>query len=118
MAKSIVVRVAAEQRREQWRRIVGRWQASGMSQAAFCRRQDIPVWKLAWWRRRLKGQSEDAADLFVPIEIAPAVAPGVELELALQGGRILRFGADVDPGKLATLVAALESTPAEARRPC
>ena len=111
MAKSISDHATGEQRREHWRRIVGRWQASGLSQAVFCRRQDIPVWKLAWWRQRLKGQAEDSASLFVPVEIAPTASSAVELELTLQGGRILRFGVEVEPTTLAGIVAALEKLP-------
>jgi hypothetical protein len=44
---------AAVGRRERWRELLRRWQASGLSQAEFCRRRGIPVWKLAWWKRRL-----------------------------------------------------------------
>ena len=111
MAKSNSDQATVEQRREHWRRTVGRWQASGLSQAEFCRRQDIPVWKLAWWRKRLKGQAETSASLFVPVTIAPTAASAVELELTLPGGRILRFGARVEPTTLAGIVAALEKLP-------
>jgi hypothetical protein len=120
MAKSNADRATVEQRHEQWRRIVGRWRDSGLSQAEFCRRQDIPVWKLAWWRKRLAGQADESASaesirttsLFVPVGIASASPSAVELELAFPGGRRLRFGAEIDPAKLAAIVAALESTPA------
>ena len=111
MAKSISDHATGEQRREHWRRIVGRWQASGLSQAVFCRRQDIPVWKLAWWRKRLKGQAKDSASLFVPVGIAPIRASAAELELTLPGGRVLRFGTEVEPTRLAGIVAALEKLP-------
>ena len=111
MAKINSDRATPEQRREHWRRIVGRWQSSGLSQAAFCRRQGIAVWKLAWWRKRLDGQTEESTSLFVPVGIAPAAASAVELELTLRGGRILRFGAEVEPTRLAGIVAALEKLP-------
>ena len=111
MAKGGSDQSAVERRHEQWRRIVGRWQASGLSQAEFCRRQDIPVWKLAWWRKRLDRQAEESASLFVPVGIAPAAASAVELELTLPCGRILRFGAEVEPTRLAGIVAALEKLP-------
>ena len=111
MAKSNSDRAAVRQRREQWRRIVGRWRASGLSQAEFCRRQDIPVWKLAWWRKRLKVQAQDSASLFVPVGMAPIPASAGDLELTLPGGRVLRFGAQVEPTALAGIVAALEKLP-------
>ena len=102
---------ATRRRHEHWQELLGRWQASGLSQAAFCRRQDIPVWKLAWWRKRLDRQAEESASLFVPVGIAPAAASAVELELTLPCGRILRFGAEVEPTRLAGIVAALEKLP-------
>ena len=111
MAKSVSDHATGEQRREHWRRIVGRWRASGLSQAAFCRRQDIPVWKLAWWRKRLKRQGEESASLFVPVGIAPIRASAAELELTLPGRRVLRFPAEVEPTTLAGIVAALENLP-------
>jgi hypothetical protein len=51
MAKS-GARAVAQERRERWRAVVGRWQASGLSQAEFFRRHGVAVWKLAWWRKR------------------------------------------------------------------
>jgi hypothetical protein len=111
MAKSNSDPAKVERRHEHWRRVVGRWRASGLSQAEFCRRQDIPVWQLAWWRKRLKGQAEDATSLFVPVTIAPTAASAAELELTLPGGRILRFRAEVEPTTLAGIVAALEKLP-------
>ena len=129
MAKSNSDQATVERRREHWRRVVGRWQASGLSQAEFCRRQAIPVWKLGWWKGRLKGQVEDSASLFVPVgiatrgvRIAPAAAASasVELALSLQGGRVLRFPAEVESARLAEIVAALEKVPPAAAEgsPC
>lgn len=111
MAKSKASQATVEQRCEHWRQVLRRWQASGLSQAEFCRRQDIPVWKMAWWRRRLKGQAQESASLFVPIGITSASAAAVELELTVAGGRVLRFPAEVEPTKLAAIVAALEKLP-------
>ena len=100
-----------QQRREHWQQLLERWRASGLSQAAFCRRQGISVWKLAWWRKRLKGPGNEAAGLFVPVHVAPTVASHGELELTLRGGRMLRFGADVPVGNLVEIVSALEARP-------
>jgi hypothetical protein len=44
---------ADQQRREHWRRLLARWQSSGLSQAAFCRRERIHVWQFTWWKKRL-----------------------------------------------------------------
>ena len=51
MAK-INSRAADQQRHERWRELLARWQSSGLSQAAFCRRERIHVWQFAWWKKR------------------------------------------------------------------
>jgi hypothetical protein len=33
---------------------VGRWEASGLSQAEFCRRENIPEWALSSWKREFQ----------------------------------------------------------------
>ena len=114
----------AARRMERWRKLLERWRASGLSQAEFCRRRGIPVSKFAWWKRRLSVEGaarpvrrarpgrEAAADCsFVPVQVVAALHVG-DLELTLGGGRVLRFGADVDAGKLAAIVAALEASDA------
>lgn len=43
----------ADRREQRWRELLVRWQDSGLSQAEFCRRRGIPVWKFLWWKKRL-----------------------------------------------------------------
>ena len=100
---------AAQQRRELWREVLRRWQASGLSQAAFCRQRKIPVWRFTWWKKRLSNDGVAAGDLFVPIHVAPPAATSADFELTLRGGRLLRFSADVQPARLTAIVAAIES---------
>ena len=110
MARSNSDQAAVEQRRERWRGMVWRWQASGLSQAVFCRRHRIPVWKFAWWKKRLGTGSVAPDSPFVPVQVMASSKAG-EFELTMRGGRILRFGADVEGAKLAGIVAALEGLP-------
>jgi len=115
----------AARRRERWRELLRRWRASGLSQAAFCRRRGIPAWKLAWRKRRLgetaaaerprgpaDGKQPAPRVPFMPVGIV-SPPPAFELELTLRSGRLLRFGSDVEATKLAAIVAALEAASAE-----
>lgn len=116
---------AVQERRERWRRIVDQWQASGLSQAEFCRRRELAVWQLAWWRKQLAGQGQ-AVPLFVPLRVAQPqeqsaeaagepsapLSSGQELELVWGDGRRLRFAAQIDPGRLRGIVTALDSAAA------
>ena len=100
----------AVRRREHWQEILRRWKASGLSQAQFCRRRRIPAWKFTWWKRRLGAEGVDPGCSFVPVQVVAPPSAG-ELELTLRGGRVLRFGADVEAAELAGIVAALEALP-------
>lgn len=106
---------AAERRREHWREVLRRWELSGLSQAAFCRQRKIPIWRFTWWKKRLSEERPTASGLFIPVRVAPSPASSAELELTLRGGRLLRFGADVPPARLAEIVAAVEACPASPR---
>ena len=107
----------ASERLRRWRELMRRWRASGLSQAEFCRRRGIPIWQFAWWKRRLV-QDEAAGSRrrpargtgrFVQVHVAPVVSGLGQMELALDNGRVLRFGVDVDAARLAEIVAALEA---------
>ena len=55
---------------------IAAWQASGMSQAAYCRSVGIPHYRLAYWlkqRRRREEAAEVAEEGFV--EIGPPASP-------------------------------------------
>ena len=125
-----------QRRREQWRELLRRWRASGLSQAEFCRQHGVAVWKLAWWKKRLaempcdpvaraarkrrSDRSVDCSGSFVPVGVLSTSVRIGRMELRLGAGRRLRFAADVDPGKLAGIVAALERVAVTATRssPC
>ena len=97
-------------RRGHWQELLRCWQASGLSQARFCRRRGIPVWKFAWWKKRLGAEGVAPHSPFVPGLVVASPSAG-ELELTLRCGLMLRFGVDVDGAKLAGVVAALEALP-------
>jgi hypothetical protein len=106
---------AVQRRHEHWRELLGRWRASGLSQAAFCQRHGIAVWKLAWWRKRLASGGGVASAAFVPVKIVPAPLSLGRLEVVLRNGRRLRFAAELDPARLTAMVAPLEAiSPARA----
>jgi len=104
---------AAERRREHWGRVLRQWQASGLTQAEFCRQRGIPVGNFSWWKRRL-GDRPTAPPGFVPLGVLTRAPQHPRLEVVMNNGRRLRFGVEVDPEKLGRLVAALDGTGKEA----
>jgi hypothetical protein len=99
-----------------WRQVLGEWQASGLTQAEFCRRRGIKAVTFAWWKRRLRG-SAGALPAAQAGSAPPAGRPAfVELalpthqagyELALPGGACLHLPADFDAERVARFVRAL-----------
>ena len=84
----------------EWRAVLERFEKSGLSMSAFCRRSKLPRGSLVKWKRRLS-RAASASPAFVEW-IAPVSAAGeveetparaVELELTLPGGVVLRWKA-------------------------
>ncbi len=119
------------ERAEYWRRWLGEWAQSGLSQAEFCRRRGIKAVNLAWWKRRLRGTDDAGGGRrvrrprragrrgFVEVALrrgsscAPALGAATLIpaanryELVLPGGVGLRLPEDFDPERVARLVQAL-----------
>lgn len=90
----------------EWRGLIERFEQSGLSISAFCRRTKLPRGSFVKWRQRLEGRRPRAerpsrpAPAFVEW-IAPSSAPAEavkeggagELELSLPGGVVLRWKA-------------------------
>jgi transposase-like protein len=104
---------ATEQR---WLDLVRRWQCSGQSVRAFCRRQRLSAPSFYLWRRRLRqrgrlGPPDAAPPAFVKLTVAAAPAARPALELVLAGGRVLRVPPGFDAASLRQLLRLLEEPP-------
>ncbi|HEM47626.1 MAG TPA: IS66 family insertion sequence hypothetical protein [Alphaproteobacteria bacterium] len=86
----------------EWRAVLDRYEASGLSESAFCRRAKLPRSSFVKWKRRLAGgaRSSPAFVEWLPPAPAPAEpaaertrAEGGEFELQLPGGVALRWRA-------------------------
>lgn len=92
--------VQARRGETRWRQVVARQEASGLSVAAFCRRERINVWTLYGWRSRFRGAQDKAASEppmrdpsggFVDLGALRADEAGWEIRLELGGGVILHL---------------------------
>ncbi len=75
-----------QQTQTDWPTHVNNWQASGLTQSEYCRRNDLKPYNFTYWKKRLTGRPEEDASIFVPLAPLPA-APLVELRV-LDGLRI------------------------------
>ncbi len=106
------------------RQVVGSWQRSGMTGAAFARAHGVKEQRLSWWRKQL-GQEKNgvrpqvAVAAFLPVAVTeiPAVAPAVRLprrvlpgvvDTGVAGCVVVRMpgGVEVEASEVAALPAA------------
>ena len=98
-----------------WRDLVERQRASGLSVAAFCRRDGVAASSFFAWKRKLG--FVPATPAFVEATVAgtpptrpPTTRSAGRVEVRLRGGRRVRVGPGFDRDLLAEVVAALEAT--------
>lgn len=95
----------ARRSRDEWREIISRQQASGLTVAAFCRRAQLSPVSFFVWRRKLR-----ETVTFAEVRLAPpAAAEASGIELHLPAGRWLLVRSGFDPQTLRELLAALEA---------
>lgn len=111
-------------RETKWRGHLAAWQRSGLSQAAYCRQQNLIQADFSWWKHELlrrdgrrgiaRGKKGKAAcPQFVPLQVTAermlgGWGGGGGCELELRNGYRLRIGSGVDPRWVAEMAAALE----------
>jgi hypothetical protein len=111
-----------------WQELLKQWSESGITQAEFCRRQNVSVAAFGWWKRKLSGMSKvgkragkdqpavggqsHRAQNFVELKVSPTagMSAGCLYEVALPGGRRVRVGDDFDPQTLGRLLAVVEGS--------
>jgi hypothetical protein len=103
----VMKRTSSESARAKWQRIIRAQAGSGLSVAAFCRRERLPESSFFAWKRRLAAESGHERPVFVEVAAAPA-ADDVPLELVLGGDRRLVIRRGFDFEMLREVVRALE----------
>ena len=80
-----------------WEERIAAWQASGLSQSAWCAREGVPLSTLVYWRRKLRGGSVPAMDpkpasRFIPVSLTQA-----KMALTIRaGGLSIEVAPDID----------------------
>ena len=109
-------------RARQMRRVLVRWQRSGLTLREFGQQGGIPLSTLTWWRQvfRRAGEPVDAASESVPASDAvvftevprPVTVPTPPpvLEVVLRNGHLLRVPAGADTATLQRVLQALQTT--------
>ncbi len=80
--------------RAEWRKVFERFDGSGLSMAAFCRREGIAKGSFSRWKhcfRASEGEKADFVELPPPVQPSSASLEAGEMELVLPGGVRLRW---------------------------
>ena len=115
-------------RERRWRGHLRAWLTSGLSQAAYCRREGLTANDFSWWKREIARRDRvatsatsatSATPAFVPVSVTLPRSAAYAFELLLRDGRALRFDGRVDPAALGAVVRELEAAgPQPGARPC
>ncbi len=97
-----------EDRRRQWEGHMTRWRDSGLTQAEYCRRNELKWSKFHYWRKRLKDKPTAVTLVQVPVSNNLSCQPGQELTLILGSRYRVEIGDNFNPSTLAKLVDTLE----------
>ncbi len=99
-----------------WRKHISQWSKSGLTQAEYCRRNEVSAAAFQWWkgqlRRKAKAQKKPSTSMqFVEVHAVSPAHAGCEetYEVVLSRGRSIRVGRDFDSDVLMRLIAAVES---------
>lgn len=108
-------------RARQMRRVLARWERSGLKLREFGERHRIPLSTLTWWRQvfRRAGEQVNAASRSVPASDAvvftevprPATVPTTPavLEIVLRSGHVVRVPSGADTNTLQRVLQALQT---------
>jgi len=86
------------------------WQASGLSQAAYCRENKLNSKTLGNWLRiyRTAQMDSQVPAAMIPVNIKPAISSASALYLHVAGGHALQLPTDVSPQWLGELLKCLD----------
>jgi hypothetical protein len=95
--------------REFWTRHVGQWRASGLTQAAYCRRHRLLKGTLGYWASVLKKPTRSKRQM---VEVGRAETDGQAvrspIELVVQRRYLLRLWPGMDPVHMRDVLSVLE----------
>jgi hypothetical protein len=106
-------------RAREMRRVLARWQRSGLTLREFGEKRGIPLSTLSWWRRVFrdagdeKGNGAAAENPVVFTEVPPPAKvprPLSVLEIVVPSGHLVRVPAGADSATLQRVLQALQTT--------
>lgn len=98
----------AKATREEWKRRVERWRASGLTAASFAAREGLNAGTLRWWSSQLGREVEAPSFVDVTRLVLPRSQPPASVEVVIRDAVSVRVQPGFDAELLRAVVAALE----------
>jgi hypothetical protein len=90
-----------------WKQHIEAWQATGLSQAAYCRQQGLNSGTFSARLREYRASPAPEVPALIPIRLEPAVGSSAPLVLRLASGHTLELPASAEPRWVAELLRCL-----------
>jgi len=96
-------------RRKFWQQHFQDWQSSGLSQAAYCRQNDLKAHQLYYWKHQCVEPDTGVSFVQLPLSAnLPVVATASKVSLYTCNGFRIDIGAGFDPAMLRQLIATVQ----------
>lgn len=98
-----------QQRRKFWQTHIERWQASGLSQRAYCIQHDLIIHRFYDWRRRIKSDENNRVS-FLPVSLAGSAAFNqLSVRIHTPNGYTIEIGNPIGSTEIDRLIAKVAS---------
>jgi hypothetical protein len=118
------IRRGGTERGGYWRRWMGKWKRSGLTQAEFCRRHGLKVGSFSWWKHKLsepagslrpiprrsrRREAVEFVELTAPVSSTAPSRCSAGYEVILPRGAVIRLPVDFDSARVGRLIRAAAS---------
>ena len=95
-----------KEKRQFWEGHIQSWQQSGLSQAEYCRQNDLKNHRWWYWRKRIS-HSSDTDVTFVPLRFSSSKISRTDISVVTPNGYRIEIYNGYDMSKLRQLIAAV-----------
>lgn len=99
---------SSNDKKSYWSSKISLWKASGLTQRAYCERENLRMTSFTYWRSRLKlaKQKSPEKPALVPVSVMPSGIPSSKqmIIVKLSNGSVLEFPSPLSNEQLQTLL--------------
>lgn len=101
-------RKASDRKQAYWRKHIEQWQGSSLTQAEYCRRNNLKTRSFTYWKRRLKTVPSEIRFVPVAIELPRREKPNPLIKVAVNDRYCLEVPDGFTPDTLKQILRVLE----------